>query len=1286
MFLFCSLTSIAQTVSSQINSRTYENSRTSYNYAYWDESFKNSSVSEYRFKNQTESYLLSVDYNDLSIHSLDINTQDLSPEEAYLERDATIFSNLKSGDIDYAILRNGEIIHQKTTTPTNYHSNGVSMTQLPEFGKWCNRRMVDNLNFTNNAQTEGNFTGIEFTNWHDRFKITFRLRPTTTIISGQMQLSIEMPAAFSTKYGNGSMYAFSDGSGKGFSLKPGVTSGSTTITGNTITITTDQTNLIAGTSYDISLVFYPITENIAEVYDEVSDKEQEVTITAVQSLPYTDQTTVVYNEDEGVHFIDVPGHVMGYRRCDTEEVLQDIDLSVSNTSNIEKTVRICFQQFPAANVVGFVSMIRNDNGDPSGHHLQISKNWHGSYDGHLYGGSQSKEYTEIIVPANSTINFDYTRIGAKWGETYAAFSHQLSVVGHVTFSGSQWLEAGLGSFGENLCHSPEYFIGNTNVTDWRPFLTTNQSYGGTSVECNWTGNVGGMDLANYHVSGQKNYQSEVKTKFHKYGPNLAETSVSFYSSDKKIRTTYTFFMNRSDDMNRAYYKVKVDALGTTSFDRYDFFQLGGDSYRYYYTNKVAYGNDEGLLGTFDPTNITSDPNGYTTQEIALTGSNPWVWAGDGDRTDEIYTGINTKTNNGFVIRDYTASFGGVTSNTPYFRERSSGSAGTRRFPTSYCLVTPPGVNSLSAGDSIEFTIEATIFPKQIADYYGPNENFIAALTQYGNSWEMIHREASKNKITATSSTNIIDTHYPLTVKANGNTAMVNIVGGLGYVPVVFSGLTNISNPSLWKSENGSDWELVDQSNWGKDFWQVYNDPETGLFDLVYNVNQDIANDQTASITYYLGSNPPDSTASIVVQSKVNDEPYTSNADIDAYAEDAIILAPQIKINGVTTPGDPLDWNWTGPNGFTLNDRVVRLDALAFSDIGTYNVSYNDGTHAAVATYTISGNADASIVIQSKVNDESYTNNADITTDFGSAIILAPQVKTNEPVPLEDDESWSWTGPNGFVQNGRVVRITSLEVDHLGEYTVTYDNGWYYATGAYTISSESVIENRIVHMRKRNDDGFAIDGNHGGDYLQNVYLWSSNFNNINQQWIEIYRGDGYYTYQKVGTEFCIDGNNGGADDQSIYLYKCAENNHNQHWKKVAVDGGYYRLEKRNAPAFAWDGGDPEASDGTDVYLETIDENDQSQHWIFTVLEENVKNIVMDKQIMLHPNPFSDLLTVEVENMTSANVQVINATGQKVLSLELTGENNTLDFKGLGAGVYFLKIQEDHQVYIRKIVKK
>lgn len=142
---------------------------------------------------------------------------------------------------------------------------------------------------------------------------------------------------------------------------------------------------------------------------------------------------------------------------------------------------------------------------------------------------------------------------------------------------------------------------------------------------------------------------------------------------------------------------------------------------------------------------------------------------------------------------------------------------------------------------------------------------------------------------------------------------------------------------------------------------------------------------------------------------------------------------------------------------------------------------------------------------------------------------------------------------------------------------------------------------VVQMLKRNAASFAIDGGNAGANGQDVYLWSENDNNVNQQWYEIDRGNGYYSFQKVGTNYCLDGNQGGGDGQNAYLWSCMDNNQNQHWLKVSVGGDYYRLEKRNASAYSLDG-NKAGADGQSVYLWSSNNSNQNQHWLFNYVDE------------------------------------------------------------------------------------
>jgi Secretion system C-terminal sorting domain len=930
-FFISAMLTYSATIVDGITQKSYDNVLKTYNFTYWDSSFKPTPAAVVKFSNQTSSYNLSVNYSTLSINSLSVNTLTNLPSAAFSESVATTFSTTQTGNIDYKILKNGAPLYEKpTTSPTNL---GPKIGQLAEYGTWCNRRVIDSLNFTNAPSVYGSFTGIEFTNWHNRFKITFRLKPRVSITNGQLQLSVQLPTVYATLFNTGNIYGFAkSATGEGFAVKGGSTCSTASVTGTTIQVKTSTTTLMADSSYQVSLIFYPVKTGFSSVYATTPDDLEEATITATQSLPdNTTKVPVVYNNDEGMYIIDVPNYTMGYGDCATADMLQNIKLQIVNNLLKDKRVRLCFRQISSLNIVGFSSMLRNPNGDPSGVPLQISKDWHGAFTDMLYAGTWIKEYTEILVPASTTLNFDYTRIGAKWGTVYGAFSHQLSVVGSGVPRGG-WLQAGIGSFGENITHSPDYEFGNANICDYRPFLTTNQAYGGTSTACNWTGNVGGMDMWIYkNSSNTRIYQSQVKTRFKKYGPNLTETSVSAYSSDNKLKLDYTFYLNRSDDYTRVYYKLKIKALQATTFTRFDIFQMGSDNYNLFKAQSIAYGDSSGVIKQFLPTN--SPINDYTTPATALTGVTPWIWAGDG-----MYSGtpggINTNTNNGLIIKSYTASFGGKVNNTPYFRERVSSTVGyalAGQNPTSYCLVPPPTVTSFAVGDSVEVLLETCILPKQYIDYYGSNTNFIAALSQYGNTWQLLYREAKGNATIASSATNVINNSYPLTVKTIGNTADVTIKKGIGYVPVVFRGLTSITSPKLWWLNNNV-WDQINQSNKGNDFWQADFDPETGLFDVIYNVNQDIVNNGTATIRYFLGNTPPILTSLTEIKSesldiKIYPNPTKGRCSITTENERiesvrifntlGIELTKQIKPIGLNTTKVKLDLSTFTPNRYIL---------------------------------------------------------------------------------------------------------------------------------------------------------------------------------------------------------------------------------------------------------------------------------------------------------------------------------------------------------------------------------
>ena len=228
------------------------------------------------------------------------------------------------------------------------------------------------------------------------------------------------------------------------------------------------------------------------------------------------------------------------------------------------------------------------------------------------------------------------------------------------------------------------------------------------------------------------------------------------------------------------------------------------------------------------------------------------------------------------------------------------------------------------------------------------------------------------------------------------------------------------------------------------------------------------------------------------------------------------------------------------------------------------------------------------------------------------------------------------------------------------------------------------DSNIVHIRKRNSPGFALDGDRGGENGQNVYLWAENENNVNQQWIEIDQGGGFFSYQKRNTNFCMDGGNGGANAQNLYLYECNNNNRNQHWQKVASGGGSFRLVKRNASNFAIDGNHGGES-GQNTYLWSNNANNQNQQWFISPIGTSAKSlsIIDADDVTIYPNPVQSIATVQ--GAANTTIRIYDMEGKSFVSQNISSNNETLDLSGLAAGVYYTQIIGLKTTKVMKLVK-
>ena len=143
-----------------------------------------------------------------------------------------------------------------------------------------------------------------------------------------------------------------------------------------------------------------------------------------------------------------------------------------------------------------------------------------------------------------------------------------------------------------------------------------------------------------------------------------------------------------------------------------------------------------------------------------------------------------------------------------------------------------------SGDFVEFDVEIVVIPKSDQDYYGPNENLRADLAKNGNTWKPIHRQALGNDLDIQITRGRLVRRYPPAIEVDSSEhAEFEITGGVGYVPITFTGLRSSAGYILAR-QVGKKLTPVDQSVHGNDYWQTDYDPAAKVWRITYNVSLD----------------------------------------------------------------------------------------------------------------------------------------------------------------------------------------------------------------------------------------------------------------------------------------------------------------------------------------------------------------------------------------------------------------------------------------------------------------
>lgn len=88
--------------------------------------------------------------------------------------------------------------------------------------------------------------------------------------------------------------------------------------------------------------------------------------------------------------------------------------------------------------------------------------------------------------------------------------------------------------------------------------------------------------------------------------------------------------------------------------------------------------------------------------------------------------------------------------------------------------------------------------------------------------------------------------------------------------------------------------------------------------------------------------------------------------------------------------------------------------------------------------------------------------------------------------------------------------------------------------------------------------------------------------------------------------------------------------------------------------------------------------------FTQTALGTEDEILKDNLLVFPNPTSNILNVELKNAVTAKASVLDLTGKVVVSASIVGKKQ-LNLSALPAGIYVLRIQSENAVFNQKIVK-
>ena len=492
-------------------------------------------------------------------------------------------------------------------------------------------------------------------------------------------------------------------------------------------------------------------------------------------------------------------------------------------SDSEKPLPFLLHSSDVANITGVCPMLCHADGTPTGIPVQLSKNWHDET-----VGNYLMAYTKL--PTAKTDQTFLLRLAYGFYGTLPSATHaQLSLVGYGSRNNGRWDQLAIGCFGETICFDMDMSCVENSITDIRLLMARDGIRG---KKWSWTDAGWGGDWLNVATKDQKKlFQKEMKTAYLSHGPCLTDATHSgVYGVNREIRFLTQIQTLRTDDYSRSFQNFRYDFDRDVAADAATIFKLGRT--RKYTTPRIAYGNAKGLIKK--KTVPGGLKEGYVfVGETTLSGQGPWWIAFPGGRSAAMSGGTGYKA---LIIRKFDAVVNGKRQTAPTFRAIQYKTENSKP-NLDIELLAAPGKPGFKKGDFVDMELELITLPNSADDYYGPNEAFTKHLQANPASWKTAFREAQQNDLQVNVTGGKLIHSYPILIETTAPEVVVDIQGGVGAVPISFSGLASAKGYTLYQVIDGKR-QKFDQSVHGNDFWQTDYDPQTKTYKLTFNVPLD----------------------------------------------------------------------------------------------------------------------------------------------------------------------------------------------------------------------------------------------------------------------------------------------------------------------------------------------------------------------------------------------------------------------------------------------------------------